>query len=39
MEYQVYLDKMKEIQIQFLEFLEREDNTEENYSHLIKLIE
>lgn len=36
--YHEYTDKMKQIQNDFLEFLEKEDNIEENYQNLTKLI-
>lgn len=36
--YHEYTDKMKQIQNSFLEFLEKEDNIEENYQNLTKLI-
>ena len=33
-----YLDKMKGIQVNFLRFIDENDNTEENYGNLIQLL-
>lgn len=38
MELQEYLEKKKTIQHNLLDFLEKDDETEENYQNLIKLI-
>ena len=39
MEFQDYLAKMKEIQIQLLNYIEKDQNSEENYQNIIKLFD